>query len=162
MRKLLSNILLTLILMGIYIAYTGKITSITLITGFAISLTISTLLAKSDAANILGPKMFYLFKYIYHFIITEIKEHLEMARIILGRRTIKPGLVEIPVKAESNTALALLALTITNTPGTIAVHVNTEKKTMIIHWIDVKSEDIGEAAKMILGEFEHLAKKIFG
>ncbi|MEM0249990.1 MAG: Na+/H+ antiporter subunit E [Desulfurococcaceae archaeon] len=166
MKKLSSALALSLTLLVVYTAYTGRISSITLVTGLIISVTISLLLAKEQAVGVsFKPrsilKAIYLFKYSYHFLITEIKEHAEVAKIILGTETrIRPGLVEIPLEIESGTAMAILALTITNTPGTIAVHLDVNKKSMIVHWINVKVDDPSKAKEIIVGKFENLAKRV--
>lgn len=166
MGRSLSILALSLVLLVVYTAYTGRISSITLITGLAISLIISLFLAEERVIEVFNPKSLsktpYLLKYLHRFLIMEIKEHVEVARIVLSTKTrIRPGLVEIPIEAESDTAMAILALTITNTPGTIAVHLDVNKKTMLVHWIDIKTDDPLKAKEIIVGELEHLTKEVF-
>ncbi|MEM4717469.1 MAG: Na+/H+ antiporter subunit E [Desulfurococcaceae archaeon] len=163
MKRILSNGLVLLLLMTIYIAYTGRLNTITLLSGFTISLVITLFLGKSRTMKTLGVKLYHIIEYLYYFVVAIIREHIEVTKIILKPGiVIRPGFIEIPVKVESESSLALIALTITNTPGTIAVDVDKNRKKMIVHWIDVKSEDPDKAASIILGKLESILKNIFG
>lgn len=163
MKRLLSKIFIVLTLLAIYIAYTGRVNTLTISTGLLVSIAVVIVLEKIKMTRIPGMKIYRFLQYVYYFMIVEIKEHIEVAKIILKPGiVIRPGFIEIPLKVESEVSIAILALSITNTPGTIAVDVNKSKKTMIVHWIDIKSENRIEAANMILGKLEDIAKEVFG
>lgn len=163
MKKLLSNALLVLVLTTLYVGYAGRLSVFTIVSGLLVSTGLVLLLSKTGALFAPSFKLPYLVRYAWRFALVEIKEHLELSKIILrGASKIKPGFIEIPVSLESKTALAVIALTITNTPGTIAVDVDPGRKTMLVHWVDIKTEDPVEASRIILGVFERLAEKIFG
>ena len=53
----------------------------------------------------------------------------------------------------------ILANSITLTPGTFALDIIDD--TLLIHWINVKTEDVKEATKMIGERFEKYLKVIF-
>lgn len=68
--------------------------------------------------------------------------NLEVARLILRRpvTTLRPGFIAMPLDLEDEFALAVLAATITLTPGTISVEVLPDPPRLLIHCLDVVDE----------------------
>jgi multicomponent Na+:H+ antiporter subunit E len=56
-------------------------------------------------------------------------------------------------------AKVCLANSITMTPGTLTVDIKDEY--LYIHWINVRSQDMAEATKLIVSRFEKILAKIF-
>ncbi|MGB9824585.1 MAG: Na+/H+ antiporter subunit E [Candidatus Hydrothermia bacterium] len=92
--------------------------------------------------------------YIFPLLLWQmIKANLDVAyRVIHPKRPIKPGIVRVKTRMKSNLGKLLVANSITLTPGTFTMMVDGED--MLIHWIDVKTDNIEEASKIIPGEFE--------
>jgi len=74
---------------------------------------------------------------------------------------IKPGIVKIKTKLKNDSALTLLANSITLTPGTLTIDVNKNKGDLYIHWIDVTTTDSIEATNRIGGRFEKTLSEVF-
>ena len=76
---------------------------------------------------------------------------------------INPGIVKVEVDVESEYAQAMLANSITLTPGTITLDITQEdnKTYYYIHWIDVASTDIVENGKAIKGTLEKWIRRIW-
>ena len=76
---------------------------------------------------------------------------------------INPGIVKIPVKAESEYGQLMVANSITLTPGTITMDVAEEKGRtyFYIHCIDVPAEDPEEAGEAIKGTMEKWIRRIW-
>jgi len=72
---------------------------------------------------------------------------------------LKPGIVKIKTGLKSEVARVFLANSITMTPGTLTVEINDD--TLYIHWIEIKTDDPEEMAKVIKGPFEFFLAKIF-
>ena len=72
---------------------------------------------------------------------------------------IKPGIVVIKTGLKSDIAKMILANSITLTPGTFTLDVISDK--LLIHWINVKTEDIDEATSLIGHRFEKYLRVIF-
>ncbi len=107
-------------------------------------------------------RYFWFLVYIFLFIWECIKANIDVAsRVLNPRLPIRPGIVKIKTGLKTETALAFLANSITLTPGTISVDVDKEKGVLYIHWIDVKTEDINEAARIISSRFERILKEVF-
>ena len=109
----------------------------------------------------LSMKMF-LFSLIYIIVLMwEImKANLDVAyRVIHPKMPIRPGIVVIKTSLKSDVAKMILANSITLTPGTFTLDVIGDE--LLIHWINVKSEDIDEATNMIGQKFEKYLRIIF-
>ena len=104
--------------------------------------------------SIYSPKrMLYAVVYLPMFLYECVKANLDVAyRVIHPKMPIKPGIVAIRTTLKSDVGKLLLANSITLTPGTLTVDVTDEY--LFIHWINVKTTDVGEASRLIAGRFE--------
>ena len=73
---------------------------------------------------------------------------------------IRPGIVKIKTSLTSESAITALANSITLTPGTLTVDL-TDDGTLYVHWINVRSDDVDEATRMIARKFEYFLERIF-
>lgn len=61
-----------------------------------------------------------------------------VAKLVLGPLDrLRSGFIALPMAATSDIEIATLANSITLTPGTITVHVEPAKRTIVIHAIDI-------------------------
>jgi multicomponent Na+:H+ antiporter subunit E len=89
-----------------------------------------------------------------------IKANFDVAyRVIHPKMPIKPGIVVIKTHLKSDIAKMILANSITLTPGTFTLDVIGDE--LLIHWINVKTEDIDEATNMIGHRFEKYLRVMF-
>jgi len=72
---------------------------------------------------------------------------------------ISPGIVKIKTKLGSKLGRALLANSITLTPGTVTVEL--EEDELFVHWLVMATDDPDKAAKSIKGNFEAQLGRIF-
>jgi multicomponent Na+:H+ antiporter subunit E len=114
-----------------------------------------------NAAKVFSPRRWiYFFRYMPMFLYYVVLANLDVAyRVIHPRLPINPGIVKIKTSLKSEIAQTMLANSITLTPGTLSVDI--KDGDMYIHWIDVKSQDVEEATKMIAQRFEKYLKEIF-
>jgi len=151
----------------IYIIYTGSISPYDLITGVIVAVIVGLLAGEivvKDAGKALDPKrLAYLVKYaIWYFFVAEVKAHADVIKRALSpKMPLNPAIVRVPYYVETDYAMTTIANSITNTPGTVVVDIDPDRKLFYVHWIDAKTSDPGEARKMISLEFEENAKKIF-
>jgi multicomponent Na+:H+ antiporter subunit E len=109
-------------------------------------------------------KLFFFIIYIPVFFWELIKANLDLAyRTLHPALPINPGIVKIPTEIKSDLGLALLANSITLTPGTITADITQQsgKTYLFIHWINVKSSDEAKNKAIIAGKFERLIRRIF-
>lgn len=102
----------------------------------------------------------YFIYYVPFFLYYVVKANIDVAyRVAHPRLPINPGIVKIKTELKSEIAQSMLANSITLTPGTLSVDI--KDGYMYVHWIDVKSQDVEEATRMISQRFEKILKEIF-
>lgn len=92
------------------------------------------------------------------------KANIDMAKRALSPKlNINPGIVKVPVELKSDYAQAMLANSITLTPGTITMDTVEEKGKLYyyIHWIDVAETEAVKAGDAIKGTLEKWIGRIW-
>jgi multicomponent Na+:H+ antiporter subunit E len=135
-----------------------------LVAGGLCALVASLLFSKFFFARVerfIQPKRyFWLLVYLVIFTWECIKANLDVAyRVLHPAMPIRPGIVEVKLELKSDFARAMLANSITMTPGTISVDIIGD--SLYVHWIYVTSEDPERYSQKISGRFEKYIKKIF-
>lgn len=133
----------------------------------------SFLVALFTARFFVHDNPFYLFNpqrllnlilYVFIFSKELIKANWDVAKRALNPALpINPGIVKVQVETESEYGIAMLANSITLTPGTITMDVAEEngKNYFYIHWIDVATENSREAGEAIKGTLEKWVRRIW-
>lgn len=107
-------------------------------------------------------RYFWFLYYIPVFAWQCFKANIDVAyRVIHPNLPINPGIVKVKTTLQSDTGLTFLANSITLTPGTMSVDIDKEKGFLYIHWINVESQDVEEATRIIVQRFERILKEIF-
>lgn len=109
-------------------------------------------------------KFFSLIAYVFIFLGELIKANVDVAkRVFGGCKNVNPGIVKVPVDVESEYGRAMLANSITLTPGTITMDIVEEdgKPFYYIHWIDVTAASGEEAGNAIKGTLEKGVRRVF-
>lgn len=90
------------------------------------------------------------------------KANLDVAyRVITGK--INPGIVKISPDLKTDLGAAMLANSITLTPGTLTVDIDEDTNDLYIHWINVKKEALEKKpvdCKYICGNFDKWVRKV--
>ena len=73
----------------------------------------------------------------------------------------RPGIVKVRTNLKSDSGLTFLANTITLKPGTMTVDIDRENGFLYVHWVNVESQDIEKATKIIVEKFEKVLMRIF-
>jgi multicomponent Na+:H+ antiporter subunit E len=76
-----------------------------------------------------------------------------VAKLVLGPLDrLRSGFIAVPMDSETDLEITVLANSITLTPGTITVHVEPEKRVIIIHAIDMGQdpEDVRQSIRSVL------------
>lgn len=160
--KLFRLLLVVIVLFIVFILYSGRLSIYTLLAAILVS-SLVVLYAIHELPYICFHGLIYIIPLVIDFIATEIREHLLMARTIVSRGArLQPVIVEIPLSIKSDTSIAILSHIITNTPGTIVVDVDKERRIMRVHWLFPTTTEPGKAKEAIVGRFEKYLEKIFG
>lgn len=147
-----------------WLLLTLDLSAVNLVVGAAAALITSLLFAKYFYHKLYvffqPHRYFWLLVYLVILIWECIKANFDVAyRVLHPAMPIKPGIVKVKLELQSDFARAMLANSITMTPGTIAVDIIDEY--LYVHWIYVSSDDPEEYSRRIAGRFEKYIKKTF-
>ena len=152
-----------------WLLLTWKFTAQEMIAGAVVSLAAALFTSRffihESAFWILIPtKFFALIAYIFIFLGELFKANLDVARRCLGGcKDVNPGIVKVPVGLKGDYAEAMLANSITLTPGTITLDIAEQdgQDYYYIHWIDVTETDREKAGDVIKGRLEKGIRRIW-
>jgi len=107
-------------------------------------------------------RVWYTIIYLIKFFWEMIKANFNVAYIVIHPLLpIKPGIVKVRTKLKRDSALTMLANSITLTPGTLTVDIDTVNQILYIHCIYAKVVDIEASTREIGGRFEKMLEVIF-
>jgi multicomponent Na+:H+ antiporter subunit E len=163
-HRVRNFIYLFLILLIIWLALTSSYQWQELSIGVLISFILSLILHKNYLALGLPPLSIKRIAFAIAYIVVLFKEimmaNIDVAyRVIHPKMPIKPGIVVIKTTLKHDIAKMILANSITLTPGTFTLDILGD--TLLIHWINVQSENTDEATKIIGQRFERYLKVMF-
>jgi multicomponent Na+:H+ antiporter subunit E len=167
MSRLVRAIPIIVLTYVVYIVFSGSVSTYDLVLGFIVALLsgyLTSSLLVSDIRKALNIRRFiWLIIYgIYYLTIAEFKAHSDVIRRILHpRMPINPGIVRTTYNVVNDYSIVTLANSITNTPGTVVVHLDEGRKIYYVHWIDVKAPDPKTTYDNIVKDFERYVRKIF-
>ncbi len=68
--------------------------------------------------------------------------NLHVARLILGPTArLRPAFIRMPIELHDEFAITLLASAVSLTPGTVAADISVDRRTLLIHALDVDDSD---------------------
>ncbi len=148
----------------IWLCLTSSLALEELVTGIGISFILAMFLVGTYYKLNLPPfslKRFgYFLMYIFVLFKEIVKANFDVAyRVIHPKMPIKPGIVVIKTNLKQDIAKLILANSITLTPGTFTLDIIGDK--LLIHWINVKSDDMERTTNIIGKKFEKYLKEIF-
>ncbi len=150
-----------------YIVFSGSISFYDLVTGAIVSIVVGLIVAnivvEKPKKLIEVQRLFWLIVYaIYYFFVAEVKAHLDvMYRILHPKMPVNPGIVRVPYGVETDYAITTIANSITNTPGTVVVDIDPEKKVFYVHWINIRALEPEKTREYVSKSFEFYAGRIF-
>ncbi|MFC1556518.1 Na+/H+ antiporter subunit E [candidate division KSB1 bacterium] len=153
-----------LLLFLIWLALTWTLDPFTVVVGIlAAAVTVLYLsdLFPAEMVVLFSPRrLFWLLVYIPYFFYYLLKANFDVLyRVLHPDLPINPGIVKILTGLSSDMGKSFLANSITLTPGTLTVDIDGEY--LYVHWINVTTQDIEEASKIISGRFEKIIRRIF-
>lgn len=136
---LLANILLAMT----WAALQGELSLANLLVGYILGYLVLGALARGGVLpSTYGKKVNAVISLagflFYAFIAANIRMAIDVVR---SRRHLAPGIVGVPLDAQSDHEILLLATIINLTPGTIAVDVTTDRSVIFLHVMHLESPD---------------------
>lgn len=107
-------------------------------------------------------RIFWFLVYLFVFAWECLRANIDVAfRVIHPSLPIRPGTIKIKTTLTSDTALTLLANSMTLTPGTTTIDLDKDEGYLYIHWLCVK-EGSGKPCQLPAAQrYEWLLKKVF-
>ena len=161
MRRLIYFVLGFIIWMLLTWSVDVQVVVAGLIASAAVAVLFHEILPKEHLVFISPIRLFWVLVYLPVFFYYVMKANLDVVyRALHPKMPIKPGIVKIKTNLKTESGITALANSITLTPGTLTVDL-TDDGFLYIHWINVKSDDIEQATKLIAQRFEWFLQKIF-
>ncbi len=86
--------------------------------------------------------------------------NIQVARLVLGpKRHLRPAFIEFPLELHDEFAVTMLASTISLTPGTVSADLSRDRKTLLIHALDVSDPEA--LCRRLKRSYENPLKEIF-
>lgn len=87
--------------------------------------------------------------------------NIRVALLILGPRSrLRPGFLVLPLTVESSHAITMLAGIVSLTPGTVSANLSGDRRTLLIHGLDL--DDREAAIARIKSRYERPLLEVFG
>ena len=87
--------------------------------------------------------------------------NLRVARAVLGPvARLRPGFARVPLDVRSDIGIAVLANTVTLTPGTLSADLSEDRRELIVHYLDER--DPGALVAGIKERYERPIMEVFG
>ncbi len=166
--KALTYVGAFLFFLAFYLLFSGSVSLYDITVGCVASAILTVLYARIMYGRDLKPsdiaKVGRLIKYFFWYMfVAEPKAHADVIKRALSpSMPINPGIVEVPFDVKSDFSITLIAGSITNTPGTVTVEVDKERKVLYVHWIDVKVTEPEAVREHVSRDFEKHASRIWG
>lgn len=160
MTRLLPHPILAAALLAMWLLVNQSLSPGNILLGAAIALAASSAMAALRLAPIRFASVRPIPRLAGIVVADILRSNLAVARIVLfgGERT--SGFVRLPLEVTNIHALAVLAIIITATPGTMWVQLDRGRNILLVHVLDLVDEE--EWIAQIKGRYEHLLLEIFG
>ncbi|MDZ4204903.1 MAG: Na+/H+ antiporter subunit E [Bacteroidales bacterium] len=152
MKMFLTNVFLMLV----WIFLTMKVNLVNMLFGFLLGFLVLWLIySKTHHRGYFTriPKILdFLATFIWQIIVGSVKIAWDIAT---PHHYMKPGIIALPLSAETDIEITLLANVITFTPGTMSIDVSSDRKILYVYTVYIDSE-----AKVIASIKNTLEKKL--
>lgn len=141
------NILLTNIGFGLlWVALTGELTGWNFLFGFGIGYLVLRVTTPMKRATYFR-KVPQVLGFIVFFLTELVVSSLRVAHDVITRKHhMRPAVIGIPLEAETDVEITLLACLVSLTPGTLTLDVSADRKTLFVHAMFVHDYDGARAA----------------
>lgn len=160
-RRLLPHPILSLALAVSWVLLTRSTTPATLIGAVLIGLTVPFVMRslEPDRSSVRAPLA--ILKLSGLVIVDVLRSNYAVATIILGRRRRDrvSGFIQVPLDMSNRYGLAVLAIILTCTPGTLWVQYDAASGRLLLHVLDLVDES--EWVHLIKNRYESLLMRIF-
>jgi multicomponent K+:H+ antiporter subunit E len=160
LRRIFPHPLLSFILWLIWLLLNNTVDPAHMILGAVLAIFIPWFTSAFWPEKVRIRRPWLLIKYIVIVLYQILVANVVVAKLILSRQDkLQPGFLHVPLELESSIAIAILANTITLTPGTVTCDLSDDRRSLLIHALHVKDPQatVNEIKQM----FEKPLQEIF-
>lgn len=152
---------LSIFLLSVWLLLNNSITPGHILLGSALAILIARFTTRIWPTPVRLRRPGLLLRYLGRLLRDIVIANLEVARLILTRPTqsLRPRFIHLPLDLQDEFAIAVLAATITLTPGTVTVDMSSDRSQLLIHGLDVENE--AALIATLKSRYETLLKEIF-
>jgi multicomponent Na+:H+ antiporter subunit E len=148
-----NGLLLNMLLGSAWAAVTGSFTLPNLVIGFLLGFVVLLFLRRVLGIQTYAQKVVQVFNLLGFSLWSLVIANLRVAYdIVTPRHLMRPGVITIPLEAETDTEITILANLISLTPGTLSLDVSEDRKVLYIHAMYI--DDVEKARREIKEGFE--------
>lgn len=123
-----------LALAAVWALAVGELTLGNLLIGFALGYVVLWLVRGLLGTQDYCARILWIIEFMLYFLWELVKANLRVAfDVVTPRHYMRPGILALPLDAESDMEITLLANTISLTPGTLSLNVSDDRKVLYIH-----------------------------
>lgn len=161
MKQILPYPLMSLALLLMWVLLNNSVSPAVLASGLLLALAAPFAYAALERPRVMIGKLSAVAELFGVILFDITRSNLAVGAIILtGRRRQRvSGFVQIPLTMTSPHGLALLAVILTSTPGTLWVQYNSRRKQVLLHVLDLVEPDYW--VKLIKDRYERRLMEIF-
>jgi len=160
-RRLAPQPVLTLALAGLWMLLANEISAGALVLGLVIGLAIPLVTARYWPDGVAPRRPLLLLPYAALVLWDIVLSNVEVARLVLFRRgeSLPSRFVTVPLDLGRADAIAMLAATITMTPGTVSADLSADGRSLLVHCLSAADPD--DVVAGIKQRYERRLKEIF-
>lgn len=161
MRRVMPHPLLSLFVLVIWLILQASLAPATLVMGALLALIVPHVMRTLEPERPKVGSPLRILELIGVVLIDVLRSNYAVATIILGRRRRErvSGFIYVQLDIRSRYALALLAIILTGTPGTLWVQYDAATGKLLLHILDLIDEE--EWQRLVKGRYESRLKEIF-
>jgi multicomponent Na+:H+ antiporter subunit E len=151
----LLNILLALS----WMALTGQFSPINFLEGFILGYLMLWLVQRTSGRSTYFSKVRQVLGFVAFFAVELLLANLRVAySVLVPHKSLRPGVVAVPLDVETDVEITLLVNLITLTPGTLSLDVSADRKVLYVHTLYV--DDVDEFRCHIKQGFERRVREL--
>lgn len=163
MRALVGRFGLIGWLAVVWVALWGDLSVANVVLGLLLGALLVRLLPLTDVHETGLVRPLGVARFAVFFAADLVRASLQVVRLALRPRPLRPAVVRVPVRGASDGLLTLLANAISLTPGTLTLEVDRPRSTLYVHVIDVGDGPMAvERVRQEILRVEHLAVMAVG
>lgn len=160
MKRVLNWLYLPTLLLGLWLLLNDSLSAGNILLGGALALFFGWASQALRPLRARPRRPLVALKLLWRVAVDVFNSNLQVARIIwVGRSSISPGFIKIPISMKDPHGLAVLSCIITYTPGTVWSEFAEEEGLLTLHVLDLKDEDYW--IHKIQYDYERPLKEIF-